>query len=214
MKMLAIAASISTLLFAGQAGAEAYSAIKADAPGVIIARLEGHKHIDRARNGETALHRAAKYGHVNECRQLIARGANVNARDEDLETPLHHAADKGHAEIVWLLLARGADANARDEDRDTPLHKAAEEGHVEICKLLLAGGARMNARNEDGEPPLVKALDDEQWETAKFLLARGADASVKKHGLDLIHWLEHKRKAERARRAGVYEPLRKAMHRR
>ena len=39
---------------------------------------------------------------------LIAKGADVNARDGDGRTPLSYAQDKGHTKIVELLRKHGA----------------------------------------------------------------------------------------------------------
>ena len=45
---------------------------------------------------------------------LIAKGADVNAKDEFGYTPLHHAAWNGRTEIDEMLIADGADVNAMD----------------------------------------------------------------------------------------------------
>ena len=46
-------------------------------------------------------------------RQVLAAGADVNARDTLGGTPLLDAAWSGNLEITSLLLANGADVNAR-----------------------------------------------------------------------------------------------------
>ena len=45
---------------------------------------------------------------------LLARGADVNVKDNKNQTALMVASQNGHREIVELLLAKGADINARD----------------------------------------------------------------------------------------------------
>ena len=50
--------------------------------------------------GTTFLHAAACVDIRNLTEQLIAKGADVNAKDYDRATPLFEAAEKGHLEIV------------------------------------------------------------------------------------------------------------------
>ena len=61
--------------------------------------------------GWTALHEAARRGHANVVRALLARGADPNAREAgDNTTPLHWAAARADLESVRALLDGGADA--------------------------------------------------------------------------------------------------------
>eukprot|EP00242_Pyramimonas_sp_CCMP2087_P001271 CAMPEP_0198227982 /NCGR_PEP_ID=MMETSP1445-20131203/111440_1 /TAXON_ID=36898 /ORGANISM="Pyramimonas sp., Strain CCMP2087" /LENGTH=101 /DNA_ID=CAMNT_0043908201 /DNA_START=12 /DNA_END=313 /DNA_ORIENTATION=+ len=62
--------------------------------------------------GVTALMGAAQGGHTEVVRELLHKGADANATDDDGETALMRAAWKGHTEVVRELLQKGADANA------------------------------------------------------------------------------------------------------
>ena len=93
--------------------------------------------------GQTALHWAAYDGRIDMARQLIEKGANVNAKDDYQATPLHFAAEVGRIDIARLLIENGADLNAEDLDKKKPLIWAIEEGHDEFAKLL-EGAARTN----------------------------------------------------------------------
>lgn len=48
------------------------------------------------KDGNTALHLAAHYGHTDLAMELMAAGANVDERDNDGATPLWYAAIRGY----------------------------------------------------------------------------------------------------------------------
>ena len=76
----------------------------------------------------TPLQWAARYGHKAVAELLIAKGADVNARNEKGATPLHTAARYGHKAVAELLIAKGADVNAKTEKGETPLFLALQLG--------------------------------------------------------------------------------------
>ena len=60
--------------------------------------------------------RAAKKGDISTVQTLLAKGAEVNAKDAKIAggwTALIYAAQFGHLAIVQALLAKGADVNAK-----------------------------------------------------------------------------------------------------
>ena len=98
--------------------------------------IEGGADVNRRTPyGTTPLDRAVGAGFKDIVGLLIAKGANVNTKDNWDWTPLHSAV-YGHKDIVELLIAKGADVNARDAEGRTPLSYAGEEGHTEIVELL------------------------------------------------------------------------------
>ena len=74
---------------------------------------------------DTPLHQAAKDGNLEEARNLILNGANIEAECFfHLETPLHKAAFNGNLEMVKFLIQNEAKINARNRYNQTPLHHA------------------------------------------------------------------------------------------
>jgi ankyrin repeat protein len=82
------------------------------------------------------LHSAAATRQLECARMLIARGADVNARQAGGYTPLHEAAGNGDLELARLLLRAGADREARKDDGQTPADVAAEHGHTPVLDVL------------------------------------------------------------------------------
>ena len=111
-----------------------------------------------------ALHDAAKKGDTHRVRELLATGADVNAKTNtgsilfDEETPLHYATFFGHVEAMKVLIEAGADVNAKEKYGKTPLHHAASQGDVKATKLLLEAGADVSAKEKYGSTPLSRAI--------------------------------------------------------
>jgi ankyrin repeat protein len=59
--------------------------------------------VNTGRNGNTALHAAALFGHTDLAGWLLAHGADANARDYEGKTPLERAQQAGHASVADLL---------------------------------------------------------------------------------------------------------------
>ncbi len=95
----------------------------------------------RTSQGTTPLSRAVDAGFKDIVELLIAKGADVNAKDNWNWTPLHSAV-YGHKDIVELLIAEGANVNAGDGAGRTPLWYAEDNGNAEIVELLRKHGAK------------------------------------------------------------------------
>lgn len=81
--------------------------------------------------GVTALHEAARNGHVDMLRVMLEKGANPNVTmDEPADagnTPLHVACAHGNAEVVKLLIEAGADDEIQNINGETPAHLAVKK---------------------------------------------------------------------------------------
>jgi hypothetical protein len=83
-----------------------------------------------------ALIQAAGEGDLQKVRELLAKGADVNAKRDDGETALLAATRRGDARVVQELLAKGADAKVRDNLGDTALNIASDKRNQNIVELL------------------------------------------------------------------------------
>lgn len=125
--------------------------------------------------GETALHLAARFGH-EECAKILLAGTNDQKADIELVektyswTPLHVACVDGHLSIVELLLSAGADIYKYDASGWTAKEHAALRGHIVIAERLadavLENASTGSATSSDDSgnasrfsPPAISSMD-------------------------------------------------------
>ena len=125
--------------------------------------------------------KAAKKGNAAKIEKLLARGADVNAKNKEGRTALMGAAFAGHTAIVQALLEAGADVNAKDERGTTALSAAAFRGHTATVQTLLEVGAEVNARDKNGMTVLMWAAfgAGDHSATVQALLKAGADVDAR-----------------------------------
>ena len=132
--------------------------------------------------GNTPLHKAVVIENLEAISDLLAAGADLEARNQNGLTPLHYAAIGGDFEVISTLLAAGADLEARDQDGLTPLHYAASGGSPEVITTLLAAGADLRAQAQVDVTPLHIAASGGSPEAITTLLAAGADPLARDMG--------------------------------
>uniref|UniRef100_A0A8D3BWF3 SH3 and multiple ankyrin repeat domains 2 n=1 Tax=Scophthalmus maximus TaxID=52904 RepID=A0A8D3BWF3_SCOMX len=143
----------------------------------------GGAHLDfRAKDGMTALHKAARSKNQASLTTLLELGASPDYKDSRGLTPLYHSAvvggDPGCCE---LLLSHHASVCCQDENGWHEVHQACRHGHVQHLEHLLFYGADMSAQNASGNSALHICALYNQDNCARVLLVRGADKDVKNY---------------------------------
>lgn len=149
---------------------------------------------------------AVSAGDLNKTKELIEKGADVNAPDSGTGvTPLILASLRGHIEIVKLLLDNGADISATSKRGVTAvmaagldpanreieellsrkastrrLSDAAARGAIEEVVALIDQGADVNSGfPRTGITPLMRAAMNGDLKTVELLLDKGAEVNAK-----------------------------------
>lgn len=123
---------------------------------------------------------AAMRAQWDEVRELIDRGADVNAAQGDGMTALHWAARNGSLEVARLLLEHDADPTATTRNGAyTPLHLASQSGQAELVETLVEAGSDPNRpTTTGGAVPLHFAAASGSAGAIEALLKGGANVNA------------------------------------
>lgn len=121
----------------------------------------------RDKDGETALHVAARHGNLDGVYLVLVAGADVNAVSSRDWTPLHLACRYGYDDIALVLLGFGANVNQPGPYGWTALHYALQNGHGECSRVLLRYGATDTADSYCAGCTVVGVVK-EQWGIYRF----------------------------------------------
>ena len=133
---------------------------------LIILPLAGSANPDLARSAEK--------GMLDDVRQMLKAGVDVNSRLNDGSTALHWAVLRDQEQAIATLLEAGADPVVINRNGISPLFLAVQNGNTRIVSMLLDAGADPNTLSESGETILMTAAHTGTPEVVDMLLASGA----------------------------------------
>ena len=135
---------------------------------------------DRERT-KLLLHAAARANNVVAVSQLILKGADINATNEQGRTAIHLAAIEHASDVLEHLLKGKVLLDLSDQLGQMPLHYAAFSGNVAVIHMLIRAGAPINALNKEGDSALCIASLEGHIGAVTALLNEGADYSLCDH---------------------------------
>ncbi len=160
-----------------------------------VRKLDAHG----MQTGSTALHLAARGGHLGIVQDLVQAHAKLDAEDLMGQTPLMEAAMHAQADVAAFLLQKGANANHKASEGYTPLMYAARNRAMAVIETLLDHKAKINARSEAMDSALHFAIHAENCPqpVIRLLLDRGINANLRN--------MEGYTAADNARAEGKFE---------
>jgi ankyrin repeat protein len=100
--------------------------------------------------GQTGLHIVTARRDLTWVQFLIAKGANVNARDNRGVTPLVLACEMGFIEGVDELIKSGARIDEANNTGETPLISAVHRKDLALVRMLIKAGANPDRPDNSG----------------------------------------------------------------
>ena len=125
---------------------------------------------DKAENKEAnnQMIMAAQKNDLQEMKEALKNGADVNTRTESGQTVLHFVQDSA---LAKLIIEKGANVNLKEHDFEmTPIYFH----EIAIAQLLYKAGADINARAKKGITPLMWYTYSNYLDGIKFLIIKGA----------------------------------------
>src|SRR4051812_6106216 len=148
---------------------------------------------------DAALREAAWKDDYARAKALVARGADVNAKDDTQQSAYLIAASEGRLALLRLALAHGARVDDKDSWDGTGLIRAAERGHGLVVGALLRAGIARDHVNRIG----YQAIHEAVWlgrdtttyvDTVRALVAGGVELTrpSREEGLTPLQMARHR----------------------
>lgn len=128
-----------------------------------------------------ALLKAIDTNKIQDIKNIIKYGANINSGSKTTDNPLTKALYSNKWKIADLLVDQGADVNYKiKSDCLIPIIVTAVVfDRPDIVKYLILKGANVNEKTEKGSNAILNAACQNKVESAKILLEKNADINIK-----------------------------------
>jgi ankyrin repeat protein len=150
--------------------------------------LDGNPRLARAEYWYApAIHFAAREGHLEAVRVLLASGADPERNGLNDRNLIEMARERGHEAIVRILeRARNQRGRVVAQKADHPIHRAAARGDVDAVRGMLDDDPSIiDCGHTRGLTPLQLAVVEDRQPVVNLLLDRGANIHASGGGQDL-----------------------------
>ena len=162
---------------------EFYNKIEAGDAVSVKTALKSSPKLLKTRNeaGETPLHYAAKYGHLDIVKFFVESGAEIDSLQRSLQTdpsrldqtPLFVATEFGKLDVLQYLISKGADPDHRDASGVSPLYRAAQLPNAKAVAMLVQQDVSLDVRSRTN-PEEATLAHVARGELLAELLEKGA----------------------------------------
>ncbi len=118
---------------------------------------------------EETLIEAVKKEDKKKVAELIQKGVDVNAKDDNGDSALILAIKNVNLTIIQLLLECDVDVNDPNDDRETPLMWAVWAWHDASIQMLVDAGADISYKNAEGKTALDYAKEEQNSSAIRIL---------------------------------------------
>jgi ankyrin repeat protein len=146
--------------------------MKVDEPGIIRLLMEKDAEY-------SPIHIAAYFGNLDEIKNYLISGGDINSEGPSRMTLLACAVCGGQEAVANLLLNKGADVNFQAGSGWAALHWASRKGRDKIVSMLLDKGADVALKDKRGRTALHWAASGNHKDIVEILLTKGADVNAK-----------------------------------